>query len=273
VPWPGPADEVLYRPALPKRYRRVTGSLGIVGAIAVECSPWQEDNEWVLELAAKDKVIVGVVGNLEPGKAHFRKVLERLRQNPLFLGIRYGNLWGMSLAAQVSRPAFLSGLQSLARAGLALDTANPDLALIAAVVRLTDKVPELRVVIDHLAQLNPPAPLKRRAALQTALKELGGRPQVYVKVSEVLRRSGRRVPYDLNFYRPRLDELWDIFGPDRLIYGSDWPNSDQWGPYRKVLGVVHSYFKEKGVAVEEKIFWKNSMAAYRWPRRDESQPA
>ncbi|MGH9447756.1 MAG: amidohydrolase family protein, partial [Terriglobia bacterium] len=273
VPWPDKTDGVLYRAALPGRYRRVTSGLGIVGAIAVECSPWPEDNQWVLDLAAKHKIIVGVVGNLEPGDARFRKDLERLSQNPLFRGIRYGNLWGRNLAQQLSRQAFRSGLQALADAGLSLDTANPDPALITAVVRLTDRIPGLRVVVDHLPQLNPPTPSRDRAAFEATLKELATRPHVYVKVSEVLRRAGGLVPYDVDFYKPRLDELWETFGPDRLIYGSDWPNSDQWGPYRQVLEVVRKYFRGKGAAAAEKFFWRNSTAAYRWSPRDRRQPA
>src|SRR5229473_6562083 len=88
VPWPDKDDAILYRPALPERYRRVTKALGIVGAIEVECSPWLEDNQWILGIAAKDTIIVGTVGNLEPGKPDFRKYLERFHQNPLFRGIR-----------------------------------------------------------------------------------------------------------------------------------------------------------------------------------------
>jgi L-fuconolactonase len=70
-----------------------------------------------------------------------------------------------------------------------------------------------------------------------------------------------------------LDELWDVFGQDQLIYGSDWPNSDQWGPYPLALMLVGEYFTGKGRAVAEKFFWKYSAAAYRWIRRDASQPA
>jgi predicted TIM-barrel fold metal-dependent hydrolase len=102
---------------------------------------------------------------------------------------------------------------------------------------------------------------------------LGKRPQVYVKVSEVLRRvGGGRVPDDLNFYRARLDELWDIFGQDRLIYASDWPVSDLLGTYPQALKIVQEYFTGKGKAVAEKFFWKNSIAAYRWVKRQPSQP-
>lgn len=272
VPWPPKDNAVLYRPALPARYRSVTKGLGVVGAIEVECSPWFADNQWVLDVAAKDKIIVGTVGDLEPGKPDFRRNLDKLHRNPLFLGIRYGNLWGRDIGPELSRPDFISGLKLLAEAGLVLDTANPTPALISDIVRVTDRVPILRIVIDHLPSLDPPTEPATSRAYEANLRELGKRPQVYVKVSEVLRRVNGRVPEDLNFYRPRIDQLWNIFGVDRLLYGSDWPNSDTVGTYPRVLNIVREYFAAKGQDASEKFFWKNSTAAYRWIKRDASQP-
>ena len=272
VPWPDKSDAILYHPALPDRYRSVTQGFGIVGAIEVECSPWLEDNQWVLDVAANDPIVVGMVGDLEPGKPDFRKQLERFRKNPLFLGIRYGNLWGRDLSAQISKPEFVADLRALADAGLELDTANQDPPLISAVVKLTDRIPNLRVVIDHLPQLDPPAEAKARRTLRADLEELGKRPQVFVKISEVLRRVDNHVPENPDFYRPRLDELCSIFGEDRVMYGSDWPNSDRWGPYPLVLKVVREYFSHKSRTVQEKFFWKNSIAAYHWVKRAPDQP-
>jgi predicted TIM-barrel fold metal-dependent hydrolase len=76
----------------------------------------------------------------------------------------------------------------------------------------------------------------------------------------------------LSFYRSRLDELFGFFGEDRVLYGSDWPNSDQWLPYDVELSLVREYFQGKGRVIAEKYFWKNSLAAYRWVKRDASQP-
>jgi predicted TIM-barrel fold metal-dependent hydrolase len=272
VPWPRKDDKILYRPALPERYRQVTKGLGIVGAMEIECSPWLEDNQWVLDVAAKDTIIVGTVGDLEPGKPDFRKHLERFHRNPLFRGIRCGNLWGRNLADEVFGAEIISDLKALADAGLALDTANQNAALIAVTVLLSDRIPNLRVVIDHLPHLDPPEEPRARRQLQADLRELGTRPQVYVKLSEVLRRVGGQVHYDLDFYRSRLDELWGIFGEDRLLYGSDWPNSDPWGSYPQVLHVIREYVTGKGEAAAEKFFWKNSIRAYRWVKRAVDQP-
>jgi predicted TIM-barrel fold metal-dependent hydrolase len=223
-------------------------------------------------VAARDTIIVGTVGNLEPGQPGFRANLERFRRNPLFRGIRYGNLWGRNLGAELARPEFISDLKALADAGLKLDTANPNPALIEAVVRLTDKVPSLCVIIDHLPQLTPPADVAAREVYQSHLRELGQRPQVYIKGSQVLRRVDGRVVEDPNFYRARLDELWSIFGEDRILFGSDWPNSDQWADYPKVLNVVREWIASKGRVAAEKYFWKNSVAAYGWIKREPGQP-
>jgi L-fuconolactonase len=266
VPWPPKENKALYMPALPPRYRKLAEPLGIVGAIEVEASPLIEDNQWVLDVAKTDPIIVGTVGHLEPGDADFRRNFDRFRQNSLFLGVRYGNLWGRDLGDELAKPEFVAGLKALADAGMVLDTANPNPKLMETMLRVTDRVPNLRVVLDHLPQMDP-------APAAASLRELAKRPQVYVKVSSVLRRVDGRVPEDLAFYRGRLDELFGLFGEDRLVYGSDWPNSDNWGPYPTVFRIVHEYFMAKGRPIAEKYFWKNSQKAYRWKKRAANQPA
>jgi predicted TIM-barrel fold metal-dependent hydrolase len=272
VPWPPKENKVLYQPALPDRYRKIAVPLGVAGAIEVEASPLLEDNQWVLDVATKDTIVVGTVGDLEPGKPDFRRHLDRFHRNQLFRGIRCGNLWGRNFSEDAVKPAFIADLKALADAGLEMDTANPTPALISDLLRLTDRVPSLRIVIDHLLRIELPSDPAALRPYHANLRELGKRPQVYVKGSGVLRRVDGRVPDDLNFYRARLDELWDIFGQDRLIYGSDWPNSDQWLEYPHQLKIVREYFTGKGPAAAEKFFWKNSIAAYRWVKRESGQP-
>jgi L-fuconolactonase len=268
VPWPKKDDPVLYRPALPDRYRSVIQGFNVVGAIEVEASPRLEDNQWVLDVVAQDKLFVGTVGDLEPGQPEFRKQLERFQRNPLFRGIRYGNIWDRNLGAKLADAQFVSDLKFLADANLVLDTANPTSELIAAVVKLTDLVPNLRVVIDHLPQIST----FHDADVHADFARLGKRPQVFVKVSEVLRREDGRVPLDLSFYKDRLDALWEIFGQHRLMYGSDWPNCDQWGSYAQEMQIVRRFFVGKGRSAAESYFWKNSITAYRWVKRTKNQP-
>ncbi len=146
-------------PFLPRDFREAAAPLGIVGGIKVEASPWVEDNLWVLMIIESEPMIVGMIGNLDPMKPEFREYLERYRRNKLFLGIRYGNIWeGHNLVTAVDRPDFIANMKAFAATGLTLEVANPRLDLIDATVRLTGKVPELRVVLGHLQALALPNP-------------------------------------------------------------------------------------------------------------------
>jgi L-fuconolactonase len=272
VPYPGPKVIPGVPVATPETYRKVVANLHIVGAIEIEASPWIEDNLWVLELAAKDNIVVGAVGDLEPDKPEFPEYLERYHRNPLFLGIRYGNLWKRDITTAVANPSFISGVKLLASANLTLDTANPNLELLNSMIRLTDKVPGLRVVLDHLPGLDIPGQSSAARDIESALRELASR-NTFAKLSAVARRVNAQVQTDMAFYKPRLDLLCDIFGEDRVVYGSDWPNSTgNWVPYETMLHIVQSYFQTRGRAAAEKYFWKNSVAAYHWIKRDNSQP-
>ncbi len=266
IPWPPKEEAVLYKTALPARFREVTQGLNVVGAIELECSPWLEDNQWVLDVMAKDDIMVGTIGDLEPDHADFPKHLERFRKNPLFLGIRYGNIWDRDFHQKSQDPKFIDGVKRLADANMTLDSANPTQELIGDLLRLKDRVPSLRMVLDHLPRLdlNP--------AIEKDLRSLATRPDVYLKVSGVLRTVDGRIPKDTKFYKPRLDQLFGIFGEDRVVYGSDWPHSDRWGHYREALTVVREYFDAKGAAIAEKFYWRNSVKAYRWIHRSSNQP-
>src|SRR5580765_7780928 len=273
APYSGPRPAAGAAPiaAYPERYRALAVPLGVVGAVKVEASPWIEDNLWVLEVAQRDPIMVGVIGNLEPDKPEFPQYLERYHKNPLFRGIRYGNLWGRDITKQSANPDFISGLKRLAEADLVLDTANPRVPLREAMIRISDAVPALRIVLDHLPALDPAE--ADRGAYDAAVQELGRRPQIFVKLSEIIHRVNGQVSTDLGAYRARLDRLVEVFGTDRILFGSDWPNSDGVAPVDKVFAIAKEYFRAQPRAVAEKYFWRNSVAAYKWIRRDASQPA
>ena len=272
VPWPEKTDLALYKPALPDRYIAQSAHFGVVGAIAIECSPLKSDNQWLLNVAADHSVIVGVIGDLVPDAPDYLDDLDRLRQNPLFLGIRYGNLWNRDLAADLDKPGFLDGLKALAAAGLVLDSANPDPRLIGAIRRVSESVPDLRIVIDHLPHAVVPAEQAGHDAYWADLRVLAQNPHVFVKLSEIPVRTTGRLVTDPRVYREPLDALWDAFGEDHVLFGSDWPNSDHVASYAQTFAIVRGYLARKSPSAQEKYLWKNSLAAYRWKRRRSDQP-
>lgn len=255
------------QPALPSRYRDLAVPLGIVGAIEVEASPWIEDNLWVLEVSEPDAIMVGMVGNLQPEKPEFREYLDRHHKNKLFRGIRYGNLWGYDLVKQAANPAFLEGLRLLQQADLSLDTANPRPDLLEAVIRVSDRVPNLRIIIDHLPAMIRGLDANAAKQVEGTMRELARRPLIYVKVSEVMQVVDGKASAEPTLYKPVLDYCFDTFGENRLIFGSDWPNGPAVNNLPTIVRIVQAYFTAKGLEVAEKYFWKNSVAAYKWVKR------
>ena len=265
VPWPPKDDPIRSKPTYPSRFQEVASGHGVVGAVVVECSPLVEDNQWVLDVAADAPSIVGLVGFIDAGKPGFGRDLEKYSRNPLFRGIRYGNLWGRDLVQQLDNSQFLSDMRLVAEADLSLDTANPTLDLLEGMLRLSDRVPNLRMIVDHLPKMVVSS--GERGRYETVLREFSERNQTYVKISAVLLNRNGKVSYDLADYRSTIDEIASAFGEDRVLYGSDWPNSEPLGPYTKVIGIVQEYFSSKSREVQEKYFRINSKAAYRWVDR------
>jgi L-fuconolactonase len=269
APYKGP-KEFTSHISLPGAYRAVAAPLGIVGAIAVEASSWVEDNLWLLEAAQTDDIMVGVVGRLQPDKVEFAEYLERYHRNPLYRGIRINVNARSNLSAMLDTPAVVDNLKLLAQADLVLDTANPSMDLLHTVVKVNDKVPDLRIIIDHLPVMDPsPDDL---AAYTAVLAEIKSRSNIFVKLSEILHRVGENVALDLTSHRERLDMLMSVFGEDRVLFGSDYPNSVGTAKIEEVVGLVKEYFAGKPRAVAEKYFWKNSLRCYKWVKRAANQP-
>ena len=264
VPWPPKNDKRLYRTVLPADLRKQAGPQ-LAGTVVIEASKWVEDNGWILELAANEPLIVGFVGHLTPGDPEFAEQLARYGKNPLFRGIR---IQVGQVREGLASQKFLDDIKRLADRDLELDVnGGPDTP--KQVALLAEKLPELRIVINHVGNLriDGGAPNIDWVA---GMLGAGGFPNVYCKVSALVEGTGHhdgQAPADLSFYRPVLDKLCEAFDEDHLIYGSNWPVSDRAAPYATVIGIVREYFTAKGPAVAEKFFYTNSQAAYKWIKR------
>jgi L-fuconolactonase len=269
--------------ALPAAYAKIAKPLGIVGVVAVDASPWIEDNLWLLETIQPDPIMVGMIGNLQPDKPEFPEYLGRYAKNPLFRGIRYGNLWGYDLVKQVDNPAFIEGMKLMVQHDLVLETANQNLPLLHAAVRVNDVVPDLRIVLDHLPALDP-SPANQNE-FEAVMKEISQRKNIWAKLSEIVHpvRDGAassaaatRLPPviqpGLAAHRAHLDMLMDFMGEDRIVFGSDWPNAVGVSEVPDTVALVREYFSTKSREAAEKYFWRNSQVAYKWVKRAPDQP-
>ncbi len=264
VPWPRPEEKLLYQPYYPAQFRALTRPLNVGGTVVVEASPWLEDNQWILDLAKDNDDIVAFIGNLNLSQPEFAAQLKRFSANPLFRGLRLGE---KAIAEGWGQRVFESNLQRLGERAMTLDVLG-GATMLPHVQRIAKLAPKLRIVIDHLpfaAWDDSPV------AMREALKPVAGLPRVYAKVSNVVRSKDGRVVEDLAAYRPALDVLSDLFGAERVVYGSNWPVSERVAPYASLHKIVAAYFGERGPVVAEKFFWRNSRRAYGWLPRGQAK--
>ena len=153
IPWPPKDDAVLYKPVLPPLFEATARPLGVTGAVVIEASPRLEDNQWVLDLVRDSKMIVAFVANLDAGTDAFRTNLARFRKNRLVRGIR---LFDTKFIDGASRPAFIDDLKRLADADMSLDAiGETDSKWLPSLLTVTEKVPNLRIIVNHMPGRRP----------------------------------------------------------------------------------------------------------------------
>ncbi len=259
VPWPPRNDSVLYRTVLPEELKSIAEPLGVKGTVVVEASPLVEDNAWILEIAKSEPFILGLVGHLKPGQPNFARDLDRFGANKLLRGIRTGG-WDISLSPEKS--GYVSDLKLLAKRGLSVDVlGGPD--ALSKIAQLADAIPDLRIVINHCAgvHIDGKAPDPHWV---DGIRNAAAHRHVMMKVSGLAEATGQEssAPHEVEFYRPTLDVLWNEFGEDRLIFGSNWPVSARFADYATVLSIVQRYFGEKSRAAQRKYFSTNAERVY-----------
>jgi L-fucono-1,5-lactonase len=255
--------------SFPAAYRRWAEPLGVVGAIHIEASNWVEDNLWALEIANANDIMLGVIGNLDPGKAEFDAFLERFHRDPLFRGIRYGNIWGYDLVRGSADAMVIARLKRLSEFDLVMDTATPGIDLLNAVIRVNDAIPELRIVIDHLPGFDPDA--GSQAIYERLLRELSARATIHAKLSQVIHRREGIVSTRLADYRESLERIVEAFGEDRILFGSDYPNSDMVTTPQQVFRVARDYVASRSQQFQQKILFRNAWRVYACRARTDSQ--
>lgn len=264
VPWP-PKNSSLYRTVLPEDFVALKKYQPVNATVVVEASKLVEDNQWILDVAKDNPVIIGFVGRLTPGDPQFRQQLKRFAKNPIYKGIRVNhNL----VEPGLSQPRFIDDLKFMADKGLQVDLNGGPVTLDAA-RKVAQHVPDLRIVVDHIGNVvikgDEIDPDWRRY-----MEALADQKQVFIKVSALVEGASRHrpndVPADVDYYRPTLDVIWNQIGVDRMIFGSNWPVSERAADYVTLQKILVDYLQDKGQAALDKVFWQNSKVAYRWDK-------
>ena len=268
VDWPPVTDKVLYRPVLTEHFDEVADREGIASTVIVEASSRVEDNQWMLDLV-KDKPgrYLGLVGNLPIGTDEFTRLIDRFSKDSRFVGLRMRDRPGGDafFTDEVWRD-----LAILEEKGLTLDVLIHNFT-IDEVTEVAKRLPDLKIMINHLGGLNithDPSDENWKAAIERAASYAN----VYCKVSGIFQRAGiKPTPKEKSFYSPVFKVVFDAFGEDRIVYGSNWPVTDRGGRYSEQLSIIRGYFSssvmrfedsERGDHIAKKLFRENAIRFY-----------
>lgn len=212
----------------------------------------------MLDLMADEPSMVGFIGHLPLGSEDFARNLARFAANPRFVGVRR---FILKEAALESEPVMTS-LRDLQSRNLTLELVVIDRMRLGDAGAVAAALPNLRIVVDHVGGM-PIQGTVPDSAWARDIRILGRHANVYLKISGLYQNTKRKpAPTDASYYAPTLDAVWEAFGEDRLLYGSNWPVTTLYGEYGPNVDIARSYFATRGPVVLEKVMWHNAVNAY-----------
>lgn len=259
-PWIDPASMgVLAHDHTMADLREQSAAAGVVGTIAVQAQQNVEETDRLIDIAKADDLCRGVVGWLPLMSDAIDALLEPYLDQPELVGVRHV-IQDEPDPAFMLGPAFLRGLAALQQTRLCYDV------LIFAhqlpnTIRMIDRFPEQVFVLDHAAK---PAIDPNRFDKQWAsqIAELARRPNVWCKLSGL----ATEVPgaaWDSQTLSPYIEHILDVFGPRRLMFGSDWPVCKLKTSYPDWVSLAREQINELSPQEQSLILHDNALEAYR----------
>jgi L-fuconolactonase len=206
------------RDFLPADLKSTIDDARVDGVVSVQARQCIEETDWLLEMAAQNPFIKGVVGWLPIANPSFEKILERYAGNHHLKSLRHV-IQGEADENYILRPDFNNGINALASTSLAYDILIFERHLLQT-IKFVDKHPNQTFVIDHIAK--PKIAKGIVWPWRENIMELGKRPNVYCKISGMVTEADYK-NWTEEQLRPYFDTVLEAFTPQRLMFGSDWP--------------------------------------------------
>lgn len=245
------------RDFLPADLEPILAQNSMDGCVAVQASQSEEETEFLVNLAQTYDIVKGVVGWVDLQSETLPERLDYFSAYNVIKGYRH--------VAQAEpddfliRPAVIRGIRQLANYGLTYDILIYPSQLKAA-LHLVRAVPEVNFVIDHLAK---PYITKREInRWSNFMTEIAKNKNVSCKLSGMVTEADWHTWRKEDFF-PYLDVAFEHFGPDRLLFGSDWPVCLVAADYTQVKTLINDYLSPWSHDVRAKVFGENAASFYR----------
>lgn len=243
------AHQPICRSYLPADLAPHLQECGIQHSVFVQTQHNVDENRWVLGLAEQHDFIAGIVGWVDLASEECEAQLAEFQEHPKFVGIRHV-IQDEPDEDHIVRPEFLRGLKVLQKHGVPYDLLFYTQHLRHAVT-LGRELPELPMVIDHLSK--PKIAAGTMAPWADELKAAAQCPNIFCKLSGMVTEADWQgwKPDDL---RPYVETALEAFGPERCMYGSDWPVCELAGTYEQVFQSLDELLSGLSDSERQQIF-------------------
>jgi len=250
--------DILQRDFTSDEFAHVLDAVGIDGAVTIQARPDTAETEWLLDVAHDTPEILGVVGWVDLTDAEVDRHLERLTQNPMLVGLRHA-LQDEPDDTFMLRDDFNQGVARLHGYGLTYDILIYPNHLENTLL-FVDRHPNQVFVLDHVAK--PRIRDGEIASWQEGLTALARRYNCYCKLSGLVTEADW-ASWTVDEIRPHLDVALEAFGPERLMFGSDWPVCLLACDYSRWYHLVDDYLASLSPHDRDRIWGKTAAEAYR----------
>ena len=251
---------ILKRDFLPADLEPVLAQNGIDGCVAVQAAQSEDETRFLVNMAQTYDIVKGVVGWVDLQASNLTQRLEELSA--------YKEIKGYRHIAQaepddfLARPAVIEGIRQFAHFGMTYDILVYPSQLKAA-LHLVRAVPEVNFVIDHLAK--PYIKKGEISRWSNYMTQVAKSKNVRCKLSGMVTEADWHSWSKRDFF-PYLDVAFEQFGPDRLLFGSDWPVCLVAANYTQVKTIIEEYIAPWGEEVRAKVFGENAVSFYKLNR-------
>lgn len=244
----------LYRSFLPDDLATSLADAAVGTTVLVQAAPTLAETDWLLDLAGRTPTVAGVVGWVDLDRPDVAALLaERIPRG--LVGIR-------PMLQDLPDPDWIlarsAGLRAVSDAGLGFDALVRPAGL-APIAALAERHPGLRIVVDHAGK--PPIGTASMDDWWSAIRQVAARPNCVCKLSGLMTEAPPCTPRDTVVALVR--RVADLWGPDRLIWGSDWPVLTLAGDYREWLGLARDALADWDEKETAKVFGGNATRIYR----------
>ncbi len=256
--WIDDSMVLLRKNFLIKELKQTLSNNHIDGSIVIQARQSLEETNWLLSLASKCNEIKGVVGWIDLKSETLNHQLMQCKSHQKLVGFRHV-LQGETDPNFMLDDKFITGLKVLLKNNFSYDLLI-NAHQIPKAIEMLEQVPQLRVVIDHIAKPNIKTG-DEFSRWQYGMKTLARNPNIYCKVSGMVTEADWS-QWQYHDFIPYLDTIFKYFGNERIMFGSDWPVCLVAGEYSEIKQIIHDYLSTKDKNTINNIFGLNAEKFY-----------